>query len=209
MSVGSFLRSMGYEVAVGRKPSHIANCTLLVLPGVGAFGKAVSALQLEELSENIKLRHDKVLPILGICLGYQLLTQSSEEAPSDQGIGLISTKTIRLLEISRIGWQAAETLSPEFSKFEGIYYFNHSFTTYPGPGFETITTSLEGGYTAMATNQLTVGVQFHPEKSQKSGEGIFTSIETDGAAVGLVDSLTCPTVWLPTYSEYQAFYERL
>jgi glutamine amidotransferase len=168
-------QEIGHEVLVSAEPAMISQAERIVLPGVGAFGEAVRRI------DNLGLRGpltDHVMagrPLLGICLGMQLLFDRSEESPFAVGLGVLSGDVMRFgagVKIPHIGWNdvAATGDSSLFAAEEQktCYYFVHSYHI-PVIG-ETVATSVYGVRFSSAIQKGNVaGVQFHPEKSQTAG----------------------------------------
>jgi glutamine amidotransferase len=168
-------QEIGHEVLVTAEPEMISQAERIVLPGVGAFGEAVRRI------DNLGLRRplmDHVAggrPLLGICLGMQLLFDRSEESPSAAGLGFLSGDVVRFgpgVKIPHIGWNdvAAAGDSSVFAAEEqkACYYFVHSY--YIPVISETVATSDYGVRFSSAVQKGDVaGVQFHPEKSQTAG----------------------------------------
>jgi glutamine amidotransferase len=166
-----------------------ASPSMTVLPGNGSFGAGMGALNGTGLGNYLKDLAAAREPIFGICLGLQLLFDSSEEAPGVQGLGLISGEVRRLPIISNtglqtnIGWAplSANWSSLSQLKFEPLLrdvYFVHSY--YVDPEFQE-DIILESRYenfafAAAVKRQKTIGVQFHPEKSSNSGIEIIKSV---------------------------------
>jgi glutamine amidotransferase len=167
-SVSSFFKENNYQVTFGNTSEQISNTELLVLPGVGAFKQASQNLEKFNLKVPLKERHLENKPILGICLGLQLLTESSAESPGSIGIGILNGKTQRLRDYSRIGWDAIR-FSDSNSLLKESFYFNHSYAAYGITGNRFNADSKSGGYRALIVENNSIGVQFHPEKSQESG----------------------------------------
>jgi glutamine amidotransferase len=167
-SIRSFFRSRDYEVSFGFAEKQIADSDLLILPGVGSFQEASRNLDFYRMKESVKKRHTAGKPILGICLGLQIMTESSEESPNSEGLGIIPGPTRRLYDSSRVGWDSIDF--KENNPFEDeFFYFNHSYAIYETNGNRFFADSKTGGYRAIIVEDNSVGVQFHPEKSQKSG----------------------------------------
>lgn len=183
LSVENALRVVGAQVNVIRDAADIANADLLVLPGVGSFGAAAARLHSSGMAAAIR-HHAQVCkrPVVGLCLGMQLLADSSEEHGEHVGLGLISGKVCRLKEslpdhrVPNVGWrevslsEGASALLPD-SLHGRSYYHVHSYhfqTTDPG---HTTGTSQFGSVriASIVQRDLTVGTQFHPEKSQQAG----------------------------------------
>lgn len=183
-SVGQALRHLGAEFAVATDPEGIARATRLILPGVGAFGDAMAALDGRNLIGPTKAAAARGVPVLGICLGMQLLADAGEEFGNHRGLGLIPGIVRRLPDgagrpdrcrIPNVGWRTVRSTGADAGLAGAIdgrmFYFNHSY------GFEAAdphtvkaTTSINGADVAavVARNGVT-GFQFHPEKSGASG----------------------------------------
>lgn len=174
-SLSNFLRHQNYIVSSGKSKDEILSTDLLLLPGVGSFKTAADNIS-PEITEVIKLRHELSRPILGICLGLQLLYSESEEAETCKGIGIFLGKVKRLKDFSRIGWDKvnvdfAEEISGKY------FYFNHSYAVPNLTGTYISFKSISGGYDSIVIQKKTVGVQFHPEKSQEAGSVFLKWIE--------------------------------
>ena len=176
-SVQKAFERVGVNAIISSDPDKIIKSEKLVLPGVGAFGKAVYYLEKLKLKKHIIEMAKKDVPILGICLGIQLLMEESEESPNYNGLGLIPGKVVRFPEgkkIPHIGWNQIEIKKdvpilkniPENS----FFYFVHSYYAVPQSGNYVITvTDYEGEFPSIIGNKNIFGIQFHPEKSQKYG----------------------------------------
>jgi glutamine amidotransferase len=167
-SIQSFFKEQGYQVSFGNSAEQIANTKLLILPGVGSFKEAARNVELNGLKSSVVDRHIAKKPILGICLGLQLLGDGSDESPNSLGFGILSGQSQRLYDYSRIGWDTLHSnvtnpLSHEF------FYFNHSYAAYTLRGNRFNMESTTGRYKALVVEDNSIGVQFHPEKSQSAG----------------------------------------
>jgi len=178
-SVTKALQFEGADVELCSSAEQLAKAHAVVLPGVGAFGDAVKNLQERGLFEPLRewIAADK--PFFGICLGYQLLFESSEESPGVEGFGAFKGRVQRFAsrgqKIPQIGWNALALTQPEHMLWRGLpenpaVYFVHSF--FPVPEEEgVITSTADYGETFAASvgRGRVAAVQFHPEKSQKTG----------------------------------------
>jgi len=176
-SVQRALEEVGAAAWISDQPSEIKEASSLLLPGVGAFGEGMKNLNDSGMTEAIReaVREDGI-PLLGICLGMQLLATLGEEGGSLNGLGLIPGTVKQMTpqgdeRLPHIGWNEVNP-SEEHPMFEGItdgsdFYFVHSFH------FETetplATTPYAGGFTSVVANEKVWGAQFHPEKSSKPG----------------------------------------
>ncbi len=185
-SIKNMLHSLGYDdVVISGDKNDIDRADKIILPGVGAFDKGMENLKKQDLIE--PLRYAVTVqnkPILGICLGMQLLGLDSEEGQKD-GLGLIPFHTRRFqlgddYKIPHMGWNEV-TLEkndcPLTRYVEGSsprYYFVHSFHAVCDDGAFVLMTS-EYGYRFIAAvvKDSIYGVQFHPEKSHNYGKGIM------------------------------------
>jgi len=184
LSVCRALEHVGTDVTLSSDPDVIMQATRLVLPGVGAFGDGMKELGRRGLIEPIRKRASDNTPLLGICLGAQMLLDSGEEFGHHQGLGLIhgEVRTIPItntsgqpLKVPHVGWSdlhvdkshpLLETLPPE-----SAVYFVHSFQCLPQDKQDLIGHCDLGGHaiTAMISHGQITGCQFHPEKSGPVG----------------------------------------
>jgi glutamine amidotransferase len=178
-SVMNALRHEGAPVELISTPDRLEEAEGVVLPGVGAFGDCVRGLQSRELWEPLRawLAADK--PFFGICVGYQMLFDESEESPGVQGFGFFPGKVKRFatpgLKVPQIGWNQLDFAMPAHPLWQGLpatsyVYFVHSY--YPEPADDTIVAARSTygvPFAAAAARGRTSGVQFHPEKSQAVG----------------------------------------
>ena len=186
-SLKSSFAAIGADTVVTGDPSIIRSAEKLVLPGVGAFGDAAALLRRNELDKLVKEEASGGKPLLGICLGMQLLFDYSLEYGQYEGLGLIpgSVRPIgdyipQGYKIPHIGWNAlrfpaGKPVSPLFRHIrEGdCVYFVHSFCG--ADCQESVIASAEygAGLTAAAAHENVYGVQFHPEKSGDVGLNIL------------------------------------
>lgn len=178
-SVRRALEVCGASVVVAREPADLEQAERVVLPGVGAFGDAMARLR--AIGFDVALRELASAgntPILGVCLGMQLLATSGHEFGEHHGLGLIpgSVERIQPLpgeRVPHIGWNEVQPTGPG-TLFEDVagrdFYFVHSFHFVPEDQSDlTATTPFAGGVAAAVGRGLVQGTQFHPEKSQASG----------------------------------------
>ena len=184
-SLRSSFESIGADICVTSEPSVIASAERIILPGVGAFEDAARKLRESGLDKVIKDECAKGKPLLGICLGMQLLLERSFEYGEHEGLGLIkgSIRPIsdvidKDLKIPHIGWNALSfgEKKDELFKYinEGDFvYFVHSY--YGAECEESViaTTEYSATLTAAVRNKNVGGVQFHPEKSERVGLSIL------------------------------------
>jgi len=178
-SVEKAVLLLGHEAVVTRDRDTILSADHVILPGVGAFGDAMDKLQRFGLVEVIHEAVNRKLPFLGICLGLQLMFESSEEAPGVAGLGLLPGKILRIpdgkgLKIPHIGWNSL-TFPNQGRLFcgieEGAYvYFVHSYYLQAKES-QIVTAVTEYGtqiHASVERDNL-FACQFHPEKSSKTG----------------------------------------
>lgn len=167
------LEHIGCEVLVTPDPDAIRRSTTVILPGVGAFGEAVARIDALGLRAPIMDHAGAGRPMLGICLGMQLLFQDSEESPGARGLGLIPGSIVRFrtpLVVPHIGWNDVRPIVPStlLAPDGGCFYFVHSFHAGATPAAAG-TTEYGVTFTAVVEQGNVFGVQFHPEKSQAAG----------------------------------------
>ena len=178
-SVEKALDFLGAEYIVSRNEEELRKADKLILPGVGAFGDAMSKLDSYGLSAVIKELVGAGKPILGICLGLQLMFEESEETPGVRGLSLLKGKIVRFddsfgLKIPQIGWNSLEF--PKTSKLfagveEGSYvYFVHSYYLKAEDEGIVAATCEYGNHVHAAVESGNIyACQFHPEKSSDVG----------------------------------------
>lgn len=181
-SVEKAMMALGENVAVTREREQILTADHVILPGVGAFGDAMEKLNKYRLVEVIREAVDKGIPFLGICLGLQLLFESSEESAGVDGLGILHGKIMRLpenqgLKIPHIGWNSLRF--PNSGRlFEGIpeqsyVYFVHSYYLQAESEIVTATTEYAATIHASVEKGNVFACQFHPEKSSDVGMRIL------------------------------------
>lgn len=170
---------LGHEVVVTRSREEILSADHVILPGVGAFGDAMEKLHNYGLVSVIREVVDKRIPFLGICLGLQLMFESSEEAPGVEGLSLLPGRILRIpdggnLKIPHIGWNSL-TFPNEGRLFQGIaegayVYFVHSYYL-QAEDMSDVKAVTEYGTTIHASVERDnlFACQFHPEKSSETG----------------------------------------
>jgi len=179
-SVQKALQHVGGDAHFVRTPEEIATCDALVLPGVGAFGDCVRSLAKSGMWDATAEWARSERPFFGICVGYQMLFESSEEAPGEKGLGIFAGKVRKFsdkhhLKIPQIGWNTITVKQPDAPLLADIsdgdfVYFVHSY--YAAPADASVI-ALETTYgdtfaSAVARGNL-LATQFHPEKSQRAG----------------------------------------
>ena len=179
-SLVSSLKSIGVDAVITSDPKVIENADRLILPGVGAFGDASEKLATSGLEGIIKNAVEKGTPLMGICLGMQLLFEKSFEYGEHQGLGLLKGNVIGMegtipkeLKIPHIGWNSLKftSTSPIFKYInEGdCVYFVHSFYAVDCEDSLIATAEYGRDLTAAVQKGNVYGCQFHPEKSGSVG----------------------------------------
>ncbi|MEV5028948.1 imidazole glycerol phosphate synthase subunit HisH [Paenibacillus sp. LPE1-1-1.1] len=182
-SVSKAVERLGYEAVITDDPQTIAAAAGAILPGVGAFGDAMQNLRETKLDEVTKAYASSGKPMLGICLGMQLLFTESEEYGTNEGLNLLPGKVARFsgdYKIPHMGWNKLSFLqeqSPLFSGLtEGHVYFVHSFHAKPEQASDLLaTTDYYQQVTAIVGRDNVFGMQFHPEKSGELGMQLLGS----------------------------------
>ena len=177
-SVEKALEHVGAEVAVTNDHGRIRAAERIVLPGVGAFPKAMERIRAEGLDEVIAERVGEGVPLLGICLGMQLLFDSSTELGGAAGLGLVPGDVDQLpsggLKLPQIGWNEVRwrngsALHDGLPERTAMYHV-HTYAPRPARGEDVLATATYGGEFVTAVQRPPVyGVQFHPEKSGPHG----------------------------------------
>ncbi len=193
-SVANMLKKIGHKAIITRDAQIIADADRLILPGVGAFDSGMQQLHTMGLSATLeqKIKQDNV-PILGICLGAQLLLNSSEEGKLP-GLGFIEGKVIRFqfdssnkgLRVPFMGWGFVHSTKPhplvDSLPEEPRYYFVHSYHFNMQNAEDELLESNYGyRYASAFVRKNVAGVQFHPEKSHKFGMALLRNfVNWDG-----------------------------
>ncbi|MBE6639594.1 MAG: imidazole glycerol phosphate synthase subunit HisH [Ruminococcaceae bacterium] len=184
-SLTSSFFAIGAEIKVVSAPEELENAEKIILPGVGAFGDAAQKLRDSGMADELLKQAAKGKPILGICLGMQLLLEKSYEYGEHQGLGLIPGEIRPIsdvipadLKIPHIGWNALHLTKPQNALFkylkEGDHvYFVHSFYGTNCAQNTIATTEYGAPLTAAVAKDNVFGCQFHPEKSGNVGLSIL------------------------------------
>jgi len=180
-SVRNTFAALKVKARIAGTARGLKGCDRLVLPGVGAFGDAMRELEVRGLIAPLCDFVKTGKPFLGICLGMQLLMEKSAEAPGVMGLGFIAGDVKRFgagLKRPHMGWNEIEPVpgEPLFSKINRpIYtYFCHSYFIRPKSAAASIGRTHYGArFTSVVRTDNVYGVQFHPEKSQETGQMIL------------------------------------
>lgn len=178
-SVRNALELLGCEVHISSDPHALSSADALILPGVGSFFEAMTNLLQRKLVEPLRravLEEGK--PLLGICLGMQLLADSSDEGGNHRGLSLIPGQVKKIpissgLHLPHIGWNSVAVCKrePLFHNIHenGAFYFVHSYRFECDPTCIAGVTEYGTDITAAVQKERIFGVQFHPERSQRKG----------------------------------------
>ena len=178
-SVEKALIFLGETPVITRDREELLAADKVILPGVGAFGDAMDRLHQYGLVDVIKEIVKKAIPFLGICLGLQLMFESSEESPGVEGLGLLPGKILKIpetpgMKVPHMGWNSLK-IDPNSRLFKGIpdgnyVYFVHSYYLKAGSEDIVAATTEYGTHIHAAVEKGNLyACQFHPEKSSQTG----------------------------------------
>lgn len=185
-SVIKGLESLGVAARLLTSPDGFDQTDLLVFPGQGAFGDCMSKLADRDLVRPLQDWLHAERPFFGICVGYQLLFEESEESPGQPGLGILPGKVVRFpaseLKVPHMGWNSAELTTPDAPPWTGLgphpyFYYVHSY--FPQPADEELVAArTEYGlrFAAAIHRGAITATQFHPEKSQKAGMRLLKNV---------------------------------
>jgi glutamine amidotransferase len=175
---------LGFDALLVSDPAALSSAKKIVLPGVGAFGECMRSLEAHGFVAPVRAAVEKGTPLLGICVGLQMLFEGSDESPGVNGLGLLKGRVRRFegpafagpsaLKVPQIGWNVLQ-FPRAHALFNGLapeayVYFVHSFYAQPADEAEVLAWSDYGPrFCAAAGRDNIAGVQFHPEKSQTVG----------------------------------------
>lgn len=178
-SVEKALQYLGEETCVTRDPEEILAAEKVILPGVGAFGDAMQKLHQYGLVEVIKEVVNRRKPLLGICLGLQLLFESSEESPGVEGLGILKGKIVRFPEdagvkIPHVGWNSLQypnsgRLFANVPENAFVYFVHSYYLKAEDPQIVTASAWYGTQIHASVEKDQVFACQFHPEKSSETG----------------------------------------
>lgn len=180
-SVANALRALGEDPAIISSPDQIGEVTHLLLPGQGAFGDCMERLEKRGLASFLKDWIAADRPYFGICVGYQILFDASEEAPGVAGLGVIPGSVRRFqdepgLKIPHMGWNSASATRGETPVWRGLgadpyFYYIHSYFPVPLDRAAVVAETTYGtqSFAGAVERGRMFACQFHPEKSQEAG----------------------------------------
>lgn len=194
-SISRALSHIGAEPVITDDPEKIAQAGRLILPGVGAFGEGMHNLSSKNLIEPVRMMAASGRPMLGICLGMQLMMSEGEELGHHEGLDLIQGAVVRFpspstegphYKIPHVGWNSiyrpGHIETWQGTILEGItdgdsVYFVHSYLVVPDDESHTLAETTYGGltYCSVIRNENIMGCQFHPEKSGETGLKILNN----------------------------------
>ena len=177
-SLGNVLDYLGLSFVLSADPVELARCDHLILPGVGAFAPAMERLDQSELTTFLRVWAASGQPLLGICLGMQLLLSDSEEGGHHTGLDLIGGQVKKIRGAPRdvhMGWNQVVPLGPDkLIPEQGYGYFVHSYHCVLDDPQAIVASTVYGASIAAVIRQGNLlGIQFHPEKSQTYGLDIL------------------------------------
>ena len=181
LSVTRALQRVGARVDLTPDPEHVARADAVVLPGVGAFGDCVRKLEERGMDGACREAYSSGKPLLGVCVGLQVLFQVSGESPGVEGLGILPGRVVRFegedLKVPHMGWNQLD-VAREHPVLEGLdgeaFYFVHSYYPDPAePGDVLGTADYGGEFCAAAGRENLAAVQFHPEKSSRAGLKLY------------------------------------
>lgn len=185
-SVRGAVERLGFDCEVSTDPHVLRRADKLILPGVGAFGDGMRNLHERNLVAPLTdMVQDSKIPILGICLGFQLLAQSSAEFGAHHGLGWIPGTVVRLqpsdsdLRVPHVGWnefvRTRDCILFDDVPDDALFYYVHSFYLKTDPSVEVGTCPYGEPVTAAIQQANVFGTQFHPEKSQRHGMTVLNN----------------------------------
>jgi imidazole glycerol-phosphate synthase subunit HisH len=173
-SLTGVLKKIGYQVCVGNTKESLSGVKAIFLPGVGSFDFAMRNLKHLKMDKFLRNRFNaQDVNVIGICLGMQIFFDHSEEGDCE-GLGLIKGKVKRFSDKEcHVGWNIAKASNDHFISAESGYYFNHSYYVDCNKDEILATSKYQLDFPVIVNKNKFYGVQFHPEKSQDTGEKLI------------------------------------
>lgn len=171
-SVVNLLESFGVPFVLTDKAERIEQADKLLFPGQGHFGQVMESLNQQGLVAPLKTVIEKGVPFFGICVGLQVLFDSSEEAPTAQGLGIFKGKGVRFQtgKVPQIGWNKIQTTAANTFLSDDFYYFVNSYHVIPADSsIVSAVADYHVPFTAAVQRKNVTATQFHPEKSGQVG----------------------------------------
>ncbi|MBI4177980.1 imidazole glycerol phosphate synthase subunit HisH [bacterium] len=180
-SVEKALETAGAAVTRVTSGKDLGAPDAIVVPGQGHFGQAMEGLRSRGFEDTLKRKvFEEKVPYIGICIGYQILFDESEEAPGVRGLGWFSGKVVRFrgdLKVPHMGWNEVAPSREHPALKPGFFYFVHSY--YPEPDDKSLilaTTDYGAPFASAIAKDHIFAVQFHPEKSQAAGQTLLAGV---------------------------------
>ncbi len=168
-SVLAALTRAGAETRVATSPSELSRARAILLPGVGSFGAALAKLEAEGFDEVIRAKIEEGIPALAICLGMQILFESSEESPGIRGLSILPGHLERFpdgVRVPHVGWNTVEPSNETRFLRQGDAYFTHSYRLIKSPNnAQAALTTYDAPFVSAVEWENILACQFHPELS--------------------------------------------
>ena len=171
-SVANMLDFFGTDYEITNEAAKLSKAKAVLFPGQGHFGNAMTSLEKQGLVKPLKNVIAAGVPFLGICVGMQVLFETSQEAPNVEGLSVFKGTVKRFTQgkIPQIGWNEVRTVKENSLLNSGYFYFVNSYHVVPEDGSViSATADYYGAFVAAVENENVAAVQFHPEKSAANG----------------------------------------
>ena len=183
-SLCNTLEAIGADQKLIRQPDDLDGIKTIIFPGVGAFGDCARHLENQELIKPLREWIQQDRPFLGICIGFQMLFEGSDESPGCSGLGVLPGQVVRFpdirgMKVPHMGWNQLDLKDKDDCAWNGLgespyFYFVHSY--FPQPVNESIiasTTPYGNSFVSSVRRGRLLATQFHPEKSQSAGSRLI------------------------------------
>ncbi|MEM9412682.1 MAG: imidazole glycerol phosphate synthase subunit HisH [Planctomycetota bacterium] len=177
-SVAAAFHRLGADCVVANEPADVKVNDYIVLPGVGSFRTGIQAIRQNHWDDFLLSRFESNKPTLAICLGFQLLCESSEEASDEEGLGILPGQVKRFssgVTVPQFGWNRVEAIGPRFE--DGYVYFANSYclpsSQWHGKDWEILKANYGINFVAGVLKGNWLACQFHPELSGKWGQRLL------------------------------------